>query len=155
MPFTANHRLAESVNKLMTSMEVADHHIEHQLAAVQDHIKVRYGVRCTGHTVRSILEGSSPSVWCFMPVPREFVHHRNLTTDHSTGHSRYSHYLLDLTVASRSPLYPTQNLIGKINSREDKSESRIENLEALVKKVRTAANGQPECGLLCVRGCER
>jgi hypothetical protein len=34
-------RLAETVNKLMTTMEVADHHMEHELAAVQDHIKVR------------------------------------------------------------------------------------------------------------------
>jgi len=57
--------LAESVNKLMGTMEVQDHHVEHQLAAVQDHIK---------------------------------------------------------------------NLIGKIQAREDKSENRIENLEALVKK---------------------
>ena len=72
LPYTYIHtlymyyRLAESVNKLLGSMEVQDHHVEHQLAAVQDHIK---------------------------------------------------------------------NLIGKIQSREDVSESRIENLEALVKKV--------------------
>lgn len=55
------------MNKLVGSLDVQDHHVEHQLAAVQDHIK---------------------------------------------------------------------NLIGKIQAREDKSESRIENLEALVKKVR-------------------
>ena len=50
----------------MTALEVADHHVEHELAAVQDHIK---------------------------------------------------------------------NLIGKIQQREDKAETRIENLEGLVKKV--------------------
>lgn len=55
------------MNKLLGTLEVQDHHVEHQLAAVQDHIK---------------------------------------------------------------------NLIGKIQAREDKSETRIENLEGLVKKVR-------------------
>ena len=66
LPPNLTSSLAESVDKLLGAMEVQDHHLEHQLAAVQDHIK---------------------------------------------------------------------NLIGKLQAREDKSESRIDNLEALVKKV--------------------
>ncbi len=54
------------VNKLIATLETQDHHVEHEMAAVKDHIN---------------------------------------------------------------------NLLAKINSREDKSEMRIENLEALVKKV--------------------
>ena len=59
--------MSDVVNKLIATLETQDHHVEHELAAVKDHIN---------------------------------------------------------------------NLLGKINSREDKSEMRIENLESLVKKVR-------------------
>jgi flagellar capping protein FliD len=55
------------VNKLIAAQETLDHHLEHQIASITDHIK---------------------------------------------------------------------NLIGKIEKREDKSETRLENLENLIKQVR-------------------
>jgi len=66
IPLSPNS-MSEVINKLIATVETQDHHVEHELAAVEDHIK---------------------------------------------------------------------NLLGKVKEREDKSEGRIENLEALVKKVR-------------------
>lgn len=63
----SSRSMSEVINKLIATVETQDHHVEHELAAVEDHIK---------------------------------------------------------------------NLLNKVKDREDKSEGRIENLEALVKKVR-------------------
>lgn len=69
------NRLVEVTNKLIDAHETLDHHVEHQLASVVDHIK---------------------------------------------------------------------NLISKLEKREDKSETRLTNLEAIIKKVRRLSS------LLCV-----
>lgn len=38
-PEEKDQRMAEAISKLMESLETLDHHVEHQLAAVMDHIK--------------------------------------------------------------------------------------------------------------------